>query len=153
MVAEYRRSVSYGLYVIYVRELCRIADRVWTLYGMVKHLLRVDIHALMIPIAPLNWSDLVSHNVIQSKFDSPTWKLLPEIKDVHIAALDASAQPIDLLNWQTSSHFRWWPFFFLVLPLIAGAALIYYFRHQFPVRHRKPTDPSVSNAPNITSRN
>ena len=72
--------LSYGLYVVHVRAGCRVAGRVWTLHGMRQHSIHGDITTHVIPIAPLNWSALVSHQLIKSKLQSPSWKFLPEIK-------------------------------------------------------------------------
>lgn len=89
----------------------------------------------MILIAPLNYSELVSHQLIYSKLQSPAWKFLPEINDVKITTLQGSEESPDLINWTVSTH-RLWLLLILACPT-SSAVFIYWFRtklidRQFP---------------------
>ena len=142
-------------YVLSMSERpCRIAGRVWTLHGMAELLLRVDIHALMIPIAPLNWSDLVSHNVIQSKLDALPWlgHFCLKLKMFTLPHWTHRLSSLIYLIGKppltfVGGHFCFWSY--ILSPALRS--FITFGTNSLQVLRREPIDPA--DTPNITSRN
>ena len=144
--------LSYGLYVIHVLAGCRISGKVWTLHGIFKHSAKIELVLPEINVAPLNWSELVSHPLIHHKLQSPKWKFLPVIKDVPIAELQSSDDISELINWDSSSHHAWWSFVLLIIPIVLGAWLLYRFRNKFLNCCRSRQRPDVTTPTDVELR-
>ena len=130
-----------GTSLLRVRPGCLLSTVNWSIQAILAHELYLHYNFSLIPLTPLNWSDLISSATINRHLDSPTWKTLPQIPDIRISTLQASPEDADDDNWiMDASPMSWWPIIVVILLLVGGGVFltIAYHRQWFRSNSHSP---------------
>lgn len=85
-------SLELGLYLLKIGVTCQVHGQDWTVHGITHYISTVSWTPPFITLSPMNLPELLPDKRVQQHLNKPTWKNLPQIKDLSIQKLKLSPE-------------------------------------------------------------